>query len=59
MDSDEFIQLMQQIEEKNISWETVEEKTKVSQNILNLYARSGPVPVTLIKNIKKILEEAV
>lgn len=58
MDSDEFIQLMKQIEEKNISMETVTEKTKVSQNILNLYARSGPVPVTLINTIKKILEEA-
>ena len=58
MDSDEFIELMKRIEEKHISRETVEEKTKVSQNLLDLYARSGPVPVTLVNHIKKILEEA-
>ncbi len=35
----------------------VEKKIKVSQDILNLYVRSGPVPVTIINNLKKMLEE--
>jgi hypothetical protein len=48
---------MDQIEEKKIGWDVVEEKVKVSNDILKLYAQSGPVPVTLINNLKKLIEE--
>lgn len=57
MDSQELVQLMNQIEEKGIPWETVEKTAKVSRPLMNLYARSGPVPVTLIKSLKKVLEQ--
>ena len=56
MDSEELIQLMHQVEEKGIDWETVKEKIKVSHELLNLYAQSGPVPVTIIKGLKNLLE---
>lgn len=59
MESEELIQLMDQIEEKEIGWGVVEEKIKVSHDLLNLYARSGPVPVTIIKNLKKLIDEGV
>jgi hypothetical protein len=58
MNSEELIQLMNQVEEKGIGWDTVEQKIKVSHEVLNLYARSGPVPVTIIKNLNKLLEES-
>jgi hypothetical protein len=57
MESDELVQLMKQITEKGIPWEEVEKKIKVDRKVLDLYARSGPVPVTIIKNLKKVLEE--
>lgn len=58
MDStEELIQLMKQIEEKGIGWDHVQEKAKISHSLLNLYTHSGPVPVTVINNLKKILEE--
>ena len=57
MESEELIQTMKKVEEKGIGWDTVEEKIKVSRDLLNLYARSGPVPVTIINNLKKMLEE--
>jgi hypothetical protein len=57
MDSEELIQLMQQVEEKGIGWDVVKEKTKTSRDLLNMYARSGPVPVTIINGLKKLLEE--
>jgi len=57
MESAELIELMNQIEEKKIGWDVVEEKTKVSHDILRLYAQSGPVPVTLINKLKKLLED--
>jgi hypothetical protein len=57
MDSEELVQLMKQVEEKGISWDTVEEKIKVRHQILNLYANSGPVPVTITNNLKKLLED--
>jgi hypothetical protein len=57
MDSEELIQLMQEVEGKGVAWDTVEEKIKVSHDLLNLYARSGPVPVTIVNNLKKLLEE--
>jgi hypothetical protein len=57
MESEELVQLMKQVEEKGIPWKEVEEKIKVSHDLLNLYVHSGPVPVTIIKNLKKFLEE--
>ena len=57
MESEDLIQLMNQVEEKGIGWDKVNEKIKVSRDILNLYTRSGPVPVTIINNLKKMIEE--
>ena len=57
MDSEELVQLMDQVEEQSIDWGIVQEKTKVSHDLLKLYAQSGPVPVTLINNLKKVIEE--
>ncbi len=57
MESEELIQIMGQVEEKGIDWGDVEKKINVSQDILNLYVRSGPVPVTIINKLKKVLEE--
>jgi hypothetical protein len=57
MDSEELIQLMEQVEEKGIGWDTIEEKIKVKHDVLKLYVQSGPVPVTIINNLKKVLEE--
>ena len=57
MDSEALIQLMKQVEEKGIEWNTVEEKIKVPHQVLDLYTHSGPVPVTIINNLKKVLED--
>ena len=57
MSSEEFIQLMKQVEEKGIGWEAIEAKTKASHQVLDLYANSGPVPVTITNNLKKLLED--
>ncbi len=57
MDSQGLIDLMNQVEEKGIGWDTVEEKIKVSHQVLNLYTNSGPVPATIEKSLKKLLEE--
>jgi hypothetical protein len=57
MSSEELIKLMKQVEEKGIGWDTVEQKIKVSHQVLDLYANSGPVPVTIVKNLNKLLEE--
>ena len=57
MESQELIQLMKEVEGKGIGWDTVEEKIKVSHDLLKLYTRSGPVPVTIINKLKKLLEE--
>jgi len=57
MESEELIQLMKQVEEKQIGWDKVQEKVKVSVDLLKLYARSGPVPVAILKNLKNLLEE--
>ena len=57
MNSEELAELIEKIEAKGISYEKVEEKTKVPHAILKLYLNSGPVPVTIIKNLKKMLEE--
>jgi len=58
MESEELVQLMKQIEEKQIGRDKVEEKVKVSVDLLNLYARSGPVPVNILKGLKNLLEES-
>lgn len=57
MSSEELSNLMKQVEEKGIGWDTVEQKIKVSHQVLNLYVNSGPVPVTIIKNLNKLLEQ--
>lgn len=57
MESEELAGLMKQIEEKGIGWDKVEEKMKVSHDLLKLYVNSGPVPVTIINGLKKVLEE--
>jgi hypothetical protein len=57
MESQELIQLMKEVEGKGVGWDTVAEKIKVSHDLLKLYTRSGPVPVTIINKLKKLLEE--
>ena len=58
MGTEELAKLMEQVEEKGIGWDVVMEKAKISHDLLKLYVKSGPVPVTVIKSLKKILEEA-
>ncbi len=55
--SEELAELMEKVESAGLAWDKVEEKIKVSHDLLNLYVRSGPVPVTIINNLKKLLEE--
>jgi len=57
MESKDLMEVMTQVEEKGIGWDVVEEKVKVSHDLLDLYTRSGPVPVTVINGLKKLLEE--
>ena len=57
MDSEQLVDLMEQIDSKGLAWADVEKKIKVSHDLLKLYANSGPVPVTIINKIKKVLEE--
>ncbi len=57
MESEELVKLLEQVEAKGIDWQKVEEKIKVSHDILKLYAASGPVPVTIINGLKELLEE--
>lgn len=56
MESDELVTLMEKIDHKGFGWEQVEKELKVPYAILKLYARSGPVPVTIIAKMKKYLE---
>lgn len=56
MESKELMELMGKVESKGIGWDKVEEKIKVPYNLLKLYANSGPVPVTIINNLRKLLE---
>ena len=58
MSSEELAKLMKQVEKKGMDWEAVEKKIKVPRQVLNLYVNSGPVPVTLMKNLTKLVEEA-
>ncbi len=57
MESEELIELMEKIDAKGIAWDKVEEQIKVPYQLLKLYSNSGPVPVTIINNLKKVLEE--
>ena len=56
METEELIQMIQQVDDKGISWDTVKEKIKVSRDLLILYSRSGPVPVKILTNLKELLE---
>ncbi len=57
MSSEELARLMKQVEEKGLDWETVEKSVKAPREILNLYVNSGPVPVTIIKSLSKLVEQ--
>ncbi len=57
MNSQGLIDLMNQVEEKGMDWDTVTEKIKIPYQVLSLYRNSGPVPATIEKNLKKLLEE--
>lgn len=57
MESEALIELMEKIDAKGIAWDKVEEQIKVPYQLLKLYSNSGPVPVTIINNLKKVLEE--
>jgi hypothetical protein len=56
MESEELIKLMGEVDAKGIGWDQVEQEIKVPYALLKLYANSGPVPVTIIKKLKKFLE---
>ena len=56
MESEELVELMERVEANGISWDKVEEQIKIPHDLLKLYANSGPVPVTIINNLKKLLE---
>jgi hypothetical protein len=57
MESEALIELMEKIDAKGIAWDKVEEQIKVPYQLLKLYSNSGPVPITIINNLKKVLEE--
>ena len=56
MESKDLVEVMEKIEAKGIGWDKVEEEIKVSYNLLKLYVNSGPVPVTIINKLNKLLE---
>jgi hypothetical protein len=56
MYSEQLVELMEQIDQKGMDWGKVTEEIKVSHDTLKLYANSGPVPVTIINKLKKVLE---
>ncbi|RLB11672.1 MAG: hypothetical protein DRG27_00700 [Deltaproteobacteria bacterium] len=58
MNTEELATLMKQVEEKGLDWSEVEKKIEVPKQLLDLYVKSGPVPVTLIKKLKQVIEEA-
>ncbi len=57
MEVKELVELMKEVEEKKMAWEEVEKEIGVSYELLKLYANSGPVPVTILKNLKNLLEK--
>jgi len=58
MRHEELAMLMKQVEEKGLDWNEVEKKIEVPKQLLDLYVRSGPVPVTLINKLKQVVQEA-
>ncbi len=58
MNTEELVTLMKQVEEKGLDWSEVEKKIDVPKQVLDLYVKSGPVPVTIIKKLKQIVEES-
>ena len=57
MEVKELVELMKEVEEKKMAWEEVEKEIGVAYELLKLYANSGPVPVTILKNLKNLLEK--
>ena len=57
MESQELAQILKQVEKKGIDWGKLEEELKISKELLNLYAQSGPVPPRIVNNLKKFVEE--
>jgi len=57
MDSQELAELLNQVEQKGIEWDKLEEQLNISRELLNLYSKSGPVPPRIINNLKKFIEE--
>lgn len=49
---------MKQIDQAGIGWDVVEEKLKVPHDLIKLYARSGPVPVTILNGLQELLEKS-
>lgn len=56
MESEELVELMEKVEAEGIGWDKVEKELKVTHHMLKLYANSGPVPVRIINNLKKLIE---
>jgi len=50
-------ELLNQVEQKGIEWDKLEEQLNISRELLNLYSKSGPVPPRIINNLKKFIEE--
>ncbi|MFC1533544.1 hypothetical protein ACFL7M_09300 [Thermodesulfobacteriota bacterium] len=57
MESEELVELMEKAKVKGIAFDKIEEQVKTPYSLLELYANSGPVPVTIINNLKKLLED--
>jgi hypothetical protein len=58
MNTEELAALMKQVEEKGLNWSEVEKKIEVPKQLLDLYVKSGPVPVTLIKKLRQVVESS-
>jgi len=56
-ESQKLAELLNQVEQKGIEWDKLEEHLNISRELLNLYSRSGPVPPRIINNLKKFIEE--
>ena len=56
MESEELVTLMKEVEDRGIGWDQATAAIKVSHAVLKLYANSGPVPVTITKNLRKFLD---
>jgi hypothetical protein len=56
MESEELVKLMETIDTKGIGWDKVQQETKIPYALLKLYANSGPVPVTIVKKLKTLVE---